>query len=168
MNTTEYLDIFQKAADRLDKKKLNKKRLEFAVCLYKTSVCLKLYKEAWANPGTDALTAPTRIFFSVWINEEWPKEQKIRYNIHALKLRYLKGYTIASREFAETFRSRFNAFAHEWPNVNVQFGPLTLMEGWQNANEQTLQNEIVELSNRFLQIEHLIDENLARFEKKIS
>jgi hypothetical protein len=160
-----YLEIFQKSADILSKKQLHKKQLELAVGLYKTSVFLKLYKKAWANSGTDALTAPTRIFFSVWINKEWSDEQKIRYNIHALKLRHLSGYTIASRQFAQSFRNHFSDFVHEWPNVSVQLGPLTLMEGWQNANEQTLQSEVARIANQFLHIDHLIDETLALFRK---
>jgi hypothetical protein len=94
------------------------------------SVFLKLYKNAWATPLQDPLTAESRIFFSIWMNDAAIEEQRIYYNIHAFKLRHLKGYAIQSRKFADTFRDSFKVHAYNWPNVRVAFGPLTLMEGW--------------------------------------
>ena len=86
MNFTYYLDKFQQSANRLDKKLLAKKQIEVAVGIYQDSVFLKLYKKAWANKVPDPLAAASRIFFSVWINDKLIQEQKIFYNIHALKL----------------------------------------------------------------------------------
>ncbi len=166
MDTPFYLDEFQKAADRLDKKLLNKKQVEVAVGIYIDSVFLKLYKRCWANSFQDPLTSESRIFFSVWIADATIKEQKIFYNIHALKLRHLKGYSIQSRKFAETFRDSFKSFAPTWKNVSVKFGPLTLMEGWLKVNVENFQDEIVELANKFLEIEHLVDDTLAEFKWK--
>jgi hypothetical protein len=156
---------FQKAAEMLDKKLFQKKQIEVAVGIYKDSVFLKLYKKSWANPSPDLLTVESRIFFSVWINDSISKEQKLFYNIHALKLRKLKSYSIESRKFADTFRKGFKRFENQWPNVSVQFGPLTLMEGWVKADEENLEKEIHELANRFLEIDFLIDDTLEKFKK---
>lgn len=163
MDTISYLDKFKNAADKLDNRLLTAKQLEVSTGLYKTSVFLKLYKKSWASPLQDPLTAESRIFFSVWINDSAIKAEKLLYNIHALKLRRLKGYSIESRKFAEIFRASFKDFEYIWKNVSVQFGPLTLMEGWLKINPDNLQNEILKLANNFFEIEHLVDDTLAWF-----
>ena len=160
-----YLDKFQQAANQLDKKLLHKKQIEAAVGVVMESVYLKLYKKAWASPLQDPLTAESRIFFSIWINEALIQEQKICYNIHAFKLRKLPGYSLESRKFADSFRASFKPFKHEWPNVSMQFGPLTLMEGWLSVDLENFHHEILELANNFLAIDHLIDETLEGFKK---
>jgi hypothetical protein len=165
MDFTYYQDKFQKAADQLDKKLLNKKQIEVAVGIVLNAVFLKLYKKAWANKSPDPLSADSRIFFSVWINDPAIREHKIFYNIHALKLRQLNGYSITSREFAEKFRTKFRNVEQHWPNVSVRFGPLTLMQGWQNAGIENFEGEILKLANQFLKIDHLIDNILKSYEQ---
>jgi hypothetical protein len=165
MDTTYYLQQFQSAADQIDKTLLASKQLEVAVGLYIDSVFLKLYKKSWATPGQDPLIAETRIFFSVWTCDSAIQEQKLLYNIHAFKLRKLKGYSIESKKFADGFRHRFKRFEHKWPNVGSNFGPLTLMQGWIKTDLEDLQNEITRLSNNFLEIEHLIENTLDHFKR---
>ncbi len=165
MDTAFYLDKFQKAADQLDQKVLREKEIEVAVGEVMDSVFLKLYKKSWASPGEDPLTAASRIFFSIWVNDDIIEAQKIYYNIHAFKLRHLKGYAIQSRQFADVFRSRFKLFENQWPNVSVKFGPLTLMEGWVKLNQSNFQHDVLSLANSFLSIAHLVDETLLKFKK---
>jgi len=165
MDYKHYLSTFQKAAGQLDKKVLRKKQIEVAVGEILNSVFLKLYKKSWTNPSQDPLTSMSRIFFSIWTKNSAIEEQKIFYNIHALKLRHLKGYTIQSRVFADIFRDSFKGFEHKWKNVSVKFGPLTLMEGWLKVDPDNFQDEIAELANNFLEMEHLIDDTLAKFKK---
>ena len=76
-------------SERIDKKLLDKKHLCIATGVYMDSVFLKLYKLSWANKSADPLSAASRIFFSVWINDQSIRERKILYNIHALKLRQI-------------------------------------------------------------------------------
>jgi hypothetical protein len=164
MNTSFYMDKFQQAADKLDERVLAKKQVEPAVVLFgKDSLVLKLYKTAWTNQFQNPLAAESRIFFSVWISDSSIEEQKLLYNIHALKLRQLKGYSIQSRTFANIFRNSFKAFEHKWRNVSVKFGPLTLIEGWVKIDVKNFQNDILELAGNFLEIEHLVDNTLAHF-----
>ena len=164
MDTSFYVDEFQKAADQVDKKLLSKKKVETAVVMYGAdAVVLKLYKRSWTNQMQDPLTSESRIFFSVWINGSALEEQKLWYNIHALKLRQLKGYSIQSKKFADIFRDRFKAVEHKWNNVSIRFGPLTLMEGWIKIDPENFQNDILKLANNFLEIEHLVDDTLAHF-----
>jgi hypothetical protein len=163
MDYKHYLSTFQKAADQLDKKVLQKKQIEVAVGEVLNSVFLKLYKNSWTNPTKDPLTSESRIFFSIWTNDSAIEEQKIYYNIHALKLRHLKGYKIQSRKFADIFRESFKGFERKWKNVSLKFGPLTLMEGWLKVDLDNFQNEIVELANNFIEVENLVDDTLAHF-----
>lgn len=163
MDTAFYLNIFQNAADQIDQTAMNQKQLEVATGLYGDSVFLKLYKPSWASPSQDPLTAESRIFFSIWIDDPALAEQKLLYNIHALKLRKLKGYSIASRKFAENFRGRFSAFEKQWPNVSLNYGPLTLMQGWIVADPEKMQEQITALANKFFELESLVDQTLAQF-----
>jgi hypothetical protein len=80
-----------------------------------------------------------------------------------LKLRKLKGYSIESRKFADVFRAGFKDFAPQWENVSVKYGPLTLMEGWIKTDPGNFEEEILELVGKFLEIEYLVDEALAKF-----
>jgi hypothetical protein len=164
MNYEYYLEKFRKSADRIDKKMLKEKHLEIYVGVTLNSVVLKLYKTEWTNDKTDPINAKTRIFFAIWVNDETIKRNKVFYNIHALKLRELKGYSITSRAFADNFREDFMKFERNWKNVNVKFGPLTLMEGWEHFENENLENNIEKLANNFSSIEYLIDNTLKKFE----
>lgn len=104
MGSDFYLDKFQNAANQVNKKLLKEKQLEMVVGITLNSVVLKLYKKQWANDQTDPVNSKTRIFFAIWVNDDTLKVQKIYYNIHALKLRELKGYSITSGAFANHFR----------------------------------------------------------------
>jgi len=163
MDTSFYLENFQKIVDQLDSKLLGKKSIEVSVGIYLDSVFIKLYKKSWASNPQEALTAESRIFFSVWVNDSTLEKQKIMYNIHALKLRKLKGYSIQSRKFAEVFRENFKDYEQKWQNMSVNHGPLTLMEGWIKLDLENFQEEVLKLVSNFLEIEYLIDHTLNQF-----
>ncbi len=163
MGNSIYYEQLEKAAARIDKKILRQKGIELAVVNYKDSVVLKLYKRQWATPGQDPLTAGSRIFFSIWTSDSGGEVEKLLYNIHALKLRKLKAFSIQSRKFAETFRIKFKEFEHQWPNVSVDYGPLTLMEGWVKIKPDHFHQEAWKLASQFLEIEYLVDETLEFF-----
>jgi hypothetical protein len=166
MDYSYYLDVFQKAADQLDKKLFRDKQLEVSTGLILDSVFLKVYKKTWTSDRQDPMNATTRIFFSVWVNDKTIAAQKIFYNIHAFKLRELRGYSISSRDFAKDFRDRFEEAQHNWKNVSVAFGPLTLMEGWETLETDAPENIISGLAGNFLPIAELIDKTLEKFENK--
>ncbi|MCB0427786.1 MAG: hypothetical protein KDD16_10840 [Mangrovimonas sp.] len=166
MDYDYFLERFQKAADQLDKKMLIQKHLEIYVGVTLNSVVLKLYKKAWSNDKADPINAKTRIFFAIWVNDQTLKHNKVFYNIHALKLRQLKGYSIASSEFADSFRSDLKKHEKHWENVSVKLGPLTLMEGWNYFENENLENTIIKLANNFLEIEYIIDHTLEKFKSR--
>jgi hypothetical protein len=168
MVAASYLAAFKKAAGKMDENLLAKKKLEIETGIWLESVVLRLQKSAWANKPYERPQSDTAIFFSIWLHDKTIKENKIFYNIHALKLRQLKGYKITSREFAAAFRSRFKPYAHQWPNVSVDFGPQTLMEGWEKLDTANIQEDVFKIASRFLEIDTLIDDLLDGYKSPVT
>jgi hypothetical protein len=165
METAYYLDKFQKSVDRFDMKLFSQKKQECKVGIWLDSVVLKIQKKSWINTAPTSRPFKESIFFSIWLNDELIRDRKLYYNIHALKLRQLVGYSIKSREFADAFRARFKPFEKRWPNVSVNFGPLTLMEGWIALDDENLEAIIMDLAYKFLEIEFIIDDLLEARKK---
>jgi len=160
MELTAYLTDFKKAAESLDAKLFAARKLEIDTGTWLESVVLRLQKKAWANDLYKKPQSGAAIFFSVWLNDKTIKEEKIFYNIHALKLRQLQGYRLTSREFSAAFRERFQPFESLWPNVSTHFGPLTLMEGWAAFDPARVKEIVYSLAVAFLEIDSIIDELL--------
>jgi len=127
---------------------------------YTNCAVLKLQKPSWTNDPMNQVRNRSGIFFSVWISEESAKTSRANYNIHALKLRKMKGYSITSRDFAEEFRKIF--VKKSWPNVSVDYGPLTLMEGWEEVALNKLEDDILPMLERFHQVSPVLDRMLAK------
>jgi len=161
-----YKEKFEKALKNIPQKQFRDVGLNVSIDEVLESIVLKIYKPEWSSDFQSPLNAKSRIFFSIWINEKEIKEGKLYYNIHALKLRELKGYKISSRDFAEKFRNKFAEYQKDWDNVSVKFGPLTLMEGWLDLNRDTIQDDLFDLSKKFLKISPIIDDTLNIFKTK--
>ncbi|PIF44762.1 hypothetical protein CLU96_1756 [Chryseobacterium sp. 52] len=166
MDELFYKQKFQEAVDTISRKEFDDARLRLSVDVILESVALKIYKTEWSSNPESPLDAPGRIFFSVWINEKSIQEGKIYYNIHALKLRDLKPHKIPGRGFAEEFRKLFKHDQQNWENVNVQYGPLTLMEGWIELQPDQIQNDLHRLARKFLMISPMIDDVLDTYRLK--
>jgi len=119
---------------------------------------LKLLRASWTNDRMDQVQNETGIFFSIWADEK-ANHNRAHYNIHALKLRQLKGYSITSRDFANEFRN--NLVRDSWPNVSVDYGPLTLMQGWIDLHPKGPEEEILVLMERFKNVGPVIDRLLG-------
>ncbi len=167
MDTFYYLNIFNKGAEQLDTANLVRQQLEFRVGIWHNSVVLKIQKPAWLNP-LSLKPFEESVFFSIWISDYGINQNKLYYNIHALKMRELKAYNIKSRDFAEGFRKEFKRFEQDWPNVRTDYGPLTLMEGWVLFDENLLVAHLTGLTNQFLTIHHIIDDLLTERKKQVN
>lgn len=162
METAYFLNKFERIVDKLDAGLLNEKQIEVTTGVWLNSVVLKFQKKSWRHQSAKGEAS---IFFSVWLNDEAINKNKIFYNIYALKLRELKAYYIQSREFAIAFRESFSAFEAHWPNVSTQYGPQTLMQGWQEIDLENFEEEVLQLVNQFLQIDFIISGLLAERKK---
>jgi len=163
MDHNFYKRNFEAATEDISFKPFDDFGLKLSVEEVLESVALKIYKPEWSNDFESPLNSKSRIFFSVWVNDKTIKEGKLYYNIHALKLRELKGYKISSRDFAEKFRNQFTEYQKEWKNVEVNLGPLTLMEGWIELNNESIKNDLINLSQKFLKISPLVDKTLEHY-----
>jgi len=159
-----YLAPFSRACERLKEQKWFTREWNCRVRSYPSPdnfecAVLSLLKTSWANDG-DLWTQRSKIFFSFWTVEATFGSNQIRYNIHALKLRLLKGYKLESRKFAEQFRARLKPIHAKWPNVSVDYGPLTLMEGYINSPLEECEDAIVAQTKHLPALAKIIDELL--------
>ena len=133
---------------------------------YKACWVLKLQKPSWTNDPMDRVENTSGLFFSIWTNKASTRENRTNYHVHALKLRDLKGYSIASREFADDFRNAFASMCSLWPNVTVDYGPLTLMEGSIEVDSVHFEGNVLVLMERFQSLSSLIDRLLESRRKQ--
>lgn len=129
------------------------------------SVVFKLQKAAWANSALEAGPTDEGIFFSIWIHAPALRERRALYNVHALKLRKLAAYKLQSRKFADAFRQRFAPFRASWPNVSIDHGPQTLMQGWIEIDPAHFERDVKTLAERFAAQHGIIDALLAPHKK---
>lgn len=166
MDELFYKQKFQEAVDTISGKEFDDEGLRLSVHVILESVALKIDKPEWSSNAESPIDASGRIFFSVWVNEKSIREGRLYYNIHALKLRNLKTYKIPARDFAEEFRRHFESNWANWENVNLKYGPLTLMEGWVELKPDHIQDDLHKLANRFLTVSPIIDEVLNNYRLK--
>jgi hypothetical protein len=122
---------------------------------------LKIMKPAWSTDAPEDLLNTNGLFFSIWVDAACEAKGVARYNLHAKKLRALKGETFAAREFARSFRAAAKSDLAAWPNCTFPVGPITLFEGHLPLDETTLQAETNKLVDRFVKLTPLIEQRLA-------
>lgn len=163
-----YLNKFRKISEKLESRLMSEYQMEINTGCLLNSVVMKIRKKNWCNNIETDEKNTSSIFFSVWIEDKSLIRNQIYYNIHALKLRHLKGYNIESRKFAEAFRDKFMKYKDQWPNVSVSYGPQTLMQGSIEINTDSFEADIIALIIRFLEIEFIIEELLDERKRKLN
>ena len=157
----QFVPLFERAANRI-RPALRSHELEVEAGSWLGSSALKVQKRRWTQPKANPNDPHAGIFFSVWVEPKGLKKKQAFYNIHALHLPSLNAYALQSRELAEAFRARFARQKAGWPNVSVDFGPQTLMQGWIPFDESKLEQDAVKLIHRFVPLSDLIDELLEK------
>jgi hypothetical protein len=150
----QLLETFKRAKADFDRYDQSYRGLVCKVGLMSGCPVLKLQNRAWTNDSGDEMRNRSGIFFSIWQDDESIANNRFLYNIHALKLRLLKGYSIASRDFAAEFRIKFEVHRQNWPNI------LTLIQGWHQFDPLTADKDVYFLIDRFVEICPIIDELL--------
>jgi len=153
-------DLFASLKTAYDARPRHDRELVCKSGFYSGCPVLKLQKAGWTNDDMRFVPNLTGVFFSIWVDDEAVKQNRIKYNIHALKLRQLAGYQLTSRAFANEFRDRFKPQQESWPNVSVDYGPQTLMQGWIERSERTINRDLLNLMDRFGEVSPIIDELL--------
>ncbi len=122
---------------------------------------LKVMKPAWSTDKPTELLNSNGLFFSVWIDAECASKGIVRYNLHAMKLRAIKGEAFAAREFARSFRAQAKDELEGLPNWTYPKGPVTLFEGHFRLDENTLKAETSKLMDHFAALTPLLDRLLG-------
>ncbi|MBB6130246.1 hypothetical protein [Mucilaginibacter lappiensis] len=156
----QFLNVLNSVVEN-NRTTLEENQVSSFVGWWHNSWVLKLQKKGWSSSALHENPIHSGIFFSVWLGEKDLEKSIFNYNIHALKLRALEGYTIKSREFADDFRS---AFAHDqssWKNVSVGYGPLTLMQGYMPLVQESFEKDVDHLVKKFIPLCPIVDQLLA-------
>ena len=122
---------------------------------------LKLMKPEWTTDKPTELLNNNGLFFSVWVDAKCETQGIARYNLHAMKLREIKGEAFAAREFARSFRAQAKDDLEGLPNWSYPKGPVTLFEGDFKLDENTLKAETSKLMDHFAALTPLLDKLLA-------
>src|SRR2546430_5895551 len=103
---THYLDLFEHVATRV-RPSLNEHSLDLVAGRWLGCPAIKVRRREWLEEADASKLDQAGIFFSVWVEEKGLKNNRVFYNIHALRLRNMSAFTLKSREFATAFRSVF-------------------------------------------------------------
>jgi hypothetical protein len=122
---------------------------------------LKLLKPAWTTDGPKEILNTNGLFFSVWVDAECEAKGIVRYNVHAKKLRFIKGEKFAAREFVRNFRNTAKDQMANWPNCTFPKGPITLFQGHIPLRADTLHSDTAKLIDRFAALTPMLDRLLA-------
>jgi hypothetical protein len=120
---------------------------------------LKVLKPSWTTDSTGDILNTNGVFFSVWVDAECEAQSIARYNLHAKKLRFIKGEKFATREFARGFRVQAQDEVASFPNWKYPKGPITLFEGHIDLNN--LHTETEALLIKFEKLVPVLDEMLS-------
>jgi len=152
-----FLEVFNSVVEN-NRAALEKNQISSFVGWWYNSWVLKLQKKGWSSAALHEDPIHSGIFFSIWLTDQDLQKSMFNYNIHALKLRELEGYTIKSREFANDFRSAFAPNQSSWKDVSVSYGPLTLMQGYLRLDMKDFEKEVDNLVKKFIQLCPIIDQ----------
>lgn len=156
-----YLDIFSGVASERADDLRARQDLVIKTGEGMGAAILKVLKPGWTTDPPEQFLNTNGLFFSVWVDDACVKQKRARYNLHARKLRNLKGETFAAREFARAFRTEAGGALQAWPSAVYPKGPITLFEGHFHLDIRTLQAETAVLLDRFVALVPMIDRMLA-------
>jgi hypothetical protein len=125
------------------------------------AMILKLMKPSWTTDRPEELLNSNGLFFGVWIDADCESKGLVRYNLHAKKLRFIKGEAFAARQFVRDFRAQAQTRLKDWPNCGFPKGPITLFEGHIPLSSGTLHDDVSALMDRFAALTPLLDQLLA-------
>jgi hypothetical protein len=125
------------------------------------AVLLKVINPSWTTDAPEALLNSNGLFFGVWVDAACEAKGVARYNLHAKKLRFIKGTNFAARDFARAFRFKAKSALADWPNCTYPIGPITLFEGHVPLDVTTLHAETTKLVERFVALTPLLEKMLA-------
>lgn len=129
------------------------------------SAPLYLAKTHWTNRFDQDRESTIGIFCSIWVSPKLLEENQFAYNIHSKGIRNLPGYKLTSIKFASDFRNLVKFSVSQWPNISLDHGPTTLLDGRETCELDSFTQRVEERIFGFVDISKYVDELL---EKSIS
>lgn len=121
------------------------------------SATLYLAKPHWTNRFDHARDSTIGIFCCIWVSPKLLEQKQFAYNIHSKAIRKLPGYKLTSQKFASDFRKLVDVQVISWPNISLDHGPLTLLQGTDVCELDSFAEKITERINGFVSIHHHVD-----------
>jgi len=94
------------------------------------------------------------------------KKNQFAYNIHAKTLQKLPGYKLTPKTFASDFRSLVKSQVSKWPNIRLDYGPSTLLQGNDSSDLTDFGERVEQRILGFVDIYKHIDELLEKSANK--
>ena len=126
---------------------------------------LYLAKPHWTNRLDADRDSTIGIFFSIWVSPKLIEQGKFAYNIHSKQLSKLPGYKLTPRKFADEFRLAVKARVADWPDIRMDYGPSTLLQGHDNCDLSSFDDQVADRVSDFVGIHKEIDALLGRSTK---
>ena len=152
-----YLDIFNSVKADRETELLAQHGLAMKTGVGLGADILKVLKPSWTTDGPEELLNSNGLFFGIWVDPACEAAGIVRYNLHAKKLRFIKGQNFAAREFARAFRAQGKDELSGWPNWSYPKGPITLFEGHLPLDAGTLHADASALVDRFAALAPFLD-----------
>jgi len=124
------------------------------------SESLYLGKPNWTNRFDNDRETTIGIFCCIWVSTKLLKSNQFAYNIHSKKLKSLPGYTLTPTRFASDFRTLVKSPVAKWPNIRLDYGPSTLLEGRESSDIDKFADNVRKRIDGFVKIQHHIDDLL--------
>lgn len=121
---------------------------------------LYLAKAHWTNRFDEKRESTIGIFCAIWVTPALVAKNQFAYNIHSKAIRKLPGYQLASIPFARDFRQRVSSKVADWPDISLDHGPTTLLQGSDSSDLDDFAQRVEDRILGFVDIATDIDELL--------
>lgn len=118
---------------------------------------LYLGKSDWTNRFDQDRDSTIGVFCSIWVSDKLLQKRQFAYNIHSKAISKLPGYKLMPRKFANDFRQLVESSVVQWPNIRLDYGPSTLLEGRDTCEPDSFAANVEARISGFVDIHHHID-----------
>lgn len=122
---------------------------------------LYLAKDNWTNRFDPERKTTVGVFCSIWVSPAMSEKKQFAYNIHSKAIYKLPGYKLVSQKFASDFRNLVASDVENWPNIRLDYGPMTLLQGKDTCELDSFAEKIAARIKGFVDIHHHVDSLLA-------
>ncbi len=159
----KYLNILKQQEHRLAPGLLKRHRLVCKQLTFEGTAPLYVAKPHWTNRFDAEKDSTIGLFFAIWVTPQLIERKQFAYNLHSKQLRNLPGYKVTSRKFASEFRIAIKDKVSDWPEISLDYGPVTLFEGRDSCERDSFAQKVEQRVTAFVKIHAEVDTLLAGY-----